>query len=170
MAIREIVVFPDDRLRGKCTEVTEFNDELKALVEDMFETMYDDNGIGLAAPQVAVKKRLVVMDVPKDDSDVQGLNKLVLINPKIINKEGSCESEEGCLSVPEYRAKVDRFEKVSIQYFDENGVEHTLDADGLLAICIQHELDHLDGRLFIDYLSPLKQSMLLKKYKKLKTR
>ena len=167
MAIREIVTFPDERLRQICAPVTEFDDALKELTDDMFETMYDDEGIGLAAPQIGIEKRIVVIDIPEEDGK-QGKNKLVLINPKITAKEGEVASEEGCLSVPEYRAEVKRFEKITLECRDLNGQKQVYEADGLLAICMQHELDHLDGKLFIDYLSRLKRDRLLTKYRKLK--
>lgn len=167
MAIREIVTFPDERLRQICAPVTEFDAALKELTDDMFETMYDDEGIGLAAPQIGIEKRIVVIDIPEEDGK-QGKNKLVLINPKITAKEGEVASEEGCLSVPEYRAKIKRYEKITLECQDLNGQKQIYEADGLLAICMQHELDHLDGKLFIDYLSRLKRDRLLTKYRKLK--
>lgn len=168
MAILDVVVFPDERLRVKCKQVTEFNDELKTLAQDMFDTMYDDNGLGLAAPQVGDSRRIVVMDIPKDEDGEQGHNQIVMVNPQIIEKEEEMESSEGCLSVPEYNASITRFNRVKAKYFDLDGVEHTIEAEGLHAVCIQHELDHLDGKLFIDYLSPLKRNIVLRKYKKLK--
>lgn len=167
MAILDVVVFPDERLRQSCTDVTEFDDKLKKLVDDMFETMYDDDGIGLAAPQVGVNKRLVVMDVLFNE-DTGESQKLVLINPVIIEKSGQVPSTEGCLSVPEYRAEITRYEKVTVEALDVNGQKQIYHADGLLAICMQHELDHLDGKLFIDYLSRLKRERLLTKYRKYK--
>ncbi|MCL1602719.1 peptide deformylase [Succinatimonas hippei] len=167
MAIREIVTFPDERLRQICAPVTEFDAALKELTDDMFETMYDDEGIGLAAPQIGIEKRIVVIDIPEEDGK-QGKNKLVLINPKITAKEGEVASEEGCLSVPEYRAEIKRYEKITLECQDLNGQKQIYEADGLLAICMQHELDHLDGKLFIDYLSRLKRDRLLTKYRKLK--
>lgn len=167
MALREVIVFPDERLRRKSEEVKDIDDELRDLIADMFDTMYADDGIGLAAPQVGVHKRLVVMDVVLDEETGEHL-KLVLINPVITERQGEVTSTEGCLSVPEYRAEVKRAEIIKIEALDENGQKQTLEANGLLAICIQHELDHLDGKLFIDYLSRLKRERLLVKYKKLK--
>lgn len=167
MALREVIVFPDERLRRKSEEVKDIDDELRVLIADMFDTMYADDGIGLAAPQVGVHKRLVVMDVVLDEETGEHL-KLVLINPVITERQGEVTSTEGCLSVPEYRAEVKRAEIIKIEALDENGQKQTLEANGLLAICIQHELDHLDGKLFIDYLSRLKRERLLVKYKKLK--
>lgn len=165
MAIREVLVFPNPKLRVKCKDVTAFDDSLKQLVEDMFETMYADEGIGLAAPQIGVNYNLVVMDVPKEEQEQDGSNKRVFINPIITKKDGNVQSEEGCLSVPEYRASVPRATTVSVEALDENGQKFTLDATGLEAICIQHELDHLNGRLFIDYLPTIKKEKLLKEYK-----
>ena len=157
----------DPILEKTCKEVKEMTPRIRELIEDMFETMYDDEGIGLAAPQIGIEKRIVVIDIPEEDGK-QGKNKLVLINPKITAKEGEVASEEGCLSVPEYRAEVKRFEKITLECQDLNGQKQVYEADGLLAICMQHELDHLDGKLFIDYLSRLKRDRLLTKYRKLK--
>ncbi len=169
MAILKVVHFPDDRLRVKCRPVaeTEIDDKLRALAADMFDTMYDDEGIGLAAPQIGLDIRMVVIDIPEQDG-TQGKNQIVLINPVITRAEGEVVYSEGCLSVPEYNAEVTRAERIQVRALDLNGQEQVYDADGLLAICMQHEIDHLDGRLFIDYLSSLKRAMLLKKYSKLK--
>ncbi len=168
MAIREVVVYPDERLRKICTEVTVFDDELAQLAADMFETMYDDDGIGLAGPQVGVSKRIVVIDVPPEGQEQGGEGRLVLINPVITAHSGGVISQEGCLSVPEYRAEVPRFERVHLEAQNVKGEKVAYDAEGLLAICMQHELDHLDGKLFIDYLSRLKRDRLKTKYTKLK--
>lgn len=169
MAILKVVHFPDDRLRVKCRPVEVIDDKIKTLAADMFETMYDDEGIGLAAPQVGLDIRMVVIDIPDDDGK-QGKpeNQVVLINPEIISREGEVLSAEGCLSVPEYTAEIPRAEKVQVKALDLNGDEIIYNADGLFAICMQHELEHLDGTLFIDHLSALKRGMLLKKYSKLK--
>lgn len=161
MAILDVLTFPDERLRNVAKPVSTVDSSIKQLVSDMFETMRDENGIGLAATQVNVHKRVVVMDVSEEQD-----NPLVFINPEIIHKEGSTISEEGCLSVPNNYAKVDRAEKVKVKALNENGEEFELDADGLLAICIQHELDHLKGKLFVDYLSPLKRQRIKKKLEK----
>lgn len=161
MAILEVLRFPDERLRTVAQEVAQINDGTKKIVSDMLETMYDENGIGLAATQVDIHQRIVVIDVSEE-----GDEPLVLINPEIIKKDGSKISEEGCLSVPGSYAKVDRAETVTIKAFDENGNQYEKDADGLLAVCIQHELDHLKGILFIDYLSPLKRQRIRKKLEK----
>ena len=141
--------------------IDEVNSEIKQLVADMFETMREEKGIGLAATQVNQHVRLVVMDVSEEQNEPR-----VFINPEIVNKEGSTISEEGCLSVPGNYAKVDRAEKVTVKALDGEGEPYELEADGLLAICIQHELDHLDGKLFVDYLSPLKRQRIRKKLEK----
>lgn len=161
MAILEVLTFPDERLRTIAEPVSEVNDEIKQLVDDMFETMRDEKGIGLAATQVNVHKRVVVMDVSEGQTDPK-----VFINPEIIEKRGSTISEEGCLSVPGNYAKVDRAESITVKALDRNGDPFELTADGLLAICIQHELDHLQGTLFVDYLSPLKRQRIRKKLEK----
>lgn len=161
MAKLEVLRFPDERLRTVAEPVAEVNDEIRQIVKDMLETMYDENGIGLAATQVDIHKRIVVIDVSEE-----GNEPLVLINPEIIAKDGSTISEEGCLSVPQSYAKVDRAEQVTVKALNENGEECTYEADGLLAICTQHELDHLMGKLFIDYLSPLKRQRIRKKLEK----
>lgn len=168
MATLDIVVFPDERLRVKCKTITKFDDELKQFAQDMFDTMYDDNGLGLAAPQVGSDKRIVVMDVPLEEDGEQGFNKIAMVNPEIIEKSEPTDSTEGCLSVPDYNACINRYNKVKAKYYDLEGKECIIEAEGLQAICIQHELDHLDGKLFIDYLSPLKRDIVLRKYKKLK--
>ncbi|GFD69920.1 peptide deformylase 1 [Alteromonas sp. KUL156] len=161
MAILDVLSFPDERLRTVAKPVEEVNDEIRQLVSDMFETMKDENGIGLAATQVNRHVQVVVMDVSEDQSEPR-----VFINPEIIRKEGTTISEEGCLSVPGNYAKVERAEAITVKALDKNGDSFELDADGLLAICIQHELDHLKGKLFIDYLSPLKRQRIRKKLEK----
>ncbi len=169
MAVREVIIYPDETLRKPCTEVTEFNEDLKTLTDDMFETMYKFEGIGLAGPQVGVNKRIVVIDIPEEDGS-QGNNKLVIINPKITKLEGDkVPSQEGCLSVPGYQDEVERFSRVTVEYQDLNGNKAVFDnVDGLFAICLQHEIDHLEGKLFIDKLSRLKRERLKKKFEKLK--
>ncbi|PRO67332.1 peptide deformylase [Alteromonas gracilis] len=161
MAILDVLSFPDERLRTAAKPVEEVNDEIKQLVSDMFETMKDENGIGLAATQVNRHVQVVVMDVSEDQNEPR-----VFINPEIIRKDGSTISEEGCLSVPGNYAKVERAEAITVKALDQNGESFELDAEGLLAICIQHELDHLKGKLFIDYLSPLKRQRIRKKLEK----
>jgi peptide deformylase len=165
MALREILIVPDPRLKKECEPVTEVNDEIKTLLDDMLETMYAAPGIGLAAPQIGVMKRVVVMDVSDDKDKPEPLK---LINPEIIwESEETSIYQEGCLSIPEQYADVERPAEVGMRYMDENGETHEIEADGLLATCIQHEIDHLDGVLFTDYLSALKRNMILKKVQKL---
>ena len=147
--------------------VTIFDDKLRQLAVDMLETMYEERGIGLAANQVAVLKQIVVVDVMAGDEDHGQREPQVLVNPKIVTASGETAIEEGCLSVPELRAEVPRAEKITVEYQDLEGQLQTLEADGLLAICLQHEFDHLRGRLFIDYLPPLKQRMVKKRLAKL---
>ncbi len=158
MAKLEILRYPDNRLRQVAKKVTDFNAEIKTLVKDMAETMYDAPGIGLAAIQVNVAKRVVVIDITEDKSNLQ-----VFINPIIKSKAGNVTSEEGCLSVPEIFAAVERAEHVVIEAQDTQGHTFTTEADALLAICIQHEIDHLDGKVFVDYLSRMKQDRIRKK-------
>ena len=165
MALREILIVPDPRLKKECEPVAEVNDEIRELLNDMLETMYAAPGIGLAAPQIGVMKRVVVMDVSDDKDKPEPIK---LINPEIIwESEDTSVYHEGCLSIPEQYADVERPAEVGLRYLDENGKEHEIEADGLLATCIQHELDHLDGILFTDYLSALKRNMIMKKVLKL---
>src|SRR5579862_2954509 len=161
MALRTILEYPDPRLRTRAQPVTRFDAELGRLVDDMFETMYAAPGIGLAATQVDVHKRVIVMDVSKDRDEP-----LVFINPEILSREGEEISEEGCLSVPENFAEVKRAAKVRVRAQDRNGDVFERDYDDILAVCIQHEIDHLDGKLFVDYLSDLKRERIRKKLEK----
>lgn len=158
MAILEILVYPDPRLRTIAQPVDNVDDEIRQLVRDMTETMYDANGIGLAATQVDVHKQVIVMDLSEERDQPR-----VLINPKIVEKNGEQVYDEGCLSVPEYYAPVKRAEQIKITALDQQGEIYELEADGLLAICIQHEMDHLQGKVFVDYLSRLKQDRVRKK-------
>src|ERR1700709_1142436 len=146
MALLTILEFPDPRLRTKAIPVTEVNDDIRRLIDDMVETMYAANGVGLAATQVNVHKRLVVIDISEERNEPRAF-----INPVIVNREGVEISEEGCLSVPGSYDDVERAQLVTVKALDRNGVEFTLPADVLLAVCIQHELDHLEGKLFVDY-------------------
>ncbi len=165
MALREILIVPDPRLKKECEPVEAVNDEIKTLLDDMLETMYAAPGIGLAAPQIGVMKSVVVMDVSDDKDKPEPLK---LINPEIIwESEETSIYQEGCLSIPEQYADVERPAEVGMRYMDENGETHEIEADGLLATCIQHEIDHLDGVLFTDYLSALKRNMIMKKVQKL---
>ncbi|QJQ94500.1 MULTISPECIES: peptide deformylase [Halomonadaceae] len=162
MAKLPILEFPDERLRTKAVPVSEVDDEVRRLVDDMLETMYDARGIGLAATQVDVHRRIVVMDV----SDGQGEPR-VMINPEYTPLGDEREPlQEGCLSIPEYYAEVPRALRVHLKALDRDGNPYELEADGLLAHCIQHEYDHLEGVLFVDYLSPLKRDRVLKKMQK----
>ncbi|MFC0119881.1 peptide deformylase [Pseudoalteromonas xiamenensis] len=161
MARLEVLRFPDERLRTVAAPVAEVNDEIRQIVKDMLETMYDENGVGLAATQVNIHQRIVVIDVSEERDEP-----LVLINPEIVEKAGCTISEEGCLSVPSSYAKVDRAETVTVNALNEHGEAYSFEADGLLAVCVQHELDHLIGKLFIDYLSPLKRQRIRKKLEK----
>ena len=159
----EILSFPDDRLRTKAKKVLQVDNKIRELVDDMFETMYDAPGIGLAATQVNVHQRIVVIDVSKEKDQP-----LCLINPEIIEKDGEEECEEGCLSVPGIYEKVQRADRIKVRALDRDGKEFELDTGDLLAVCIQHELDHLNGKLFVDYLSPLKRQRIRKKLEKQK--
>ena len=158
MAKLEILTYPDNRLRQVAKPVTEFNDSLRILSENMAETMYAAPGIGLAAVQVDVPLRLVVMDLSEEKNQLK-----VLVNPEIIHQEGTVCMQEGCLSVPEIYADVERAEKVTLRAQDINGKEFEIEADELLAVCIQHEIDHLNGKVFVDYLSRMKQDRIRKK-------
>jgi peptide deformylase len=158
MAKLTILEFPDPRLRTRAADVDTVDDELRKLVDDMFETMYDAPGIGLAATQVDVHKRLLVVDVSPDKSAPHAL-----INPVILEKDGVTATEEGCLSVPGYYEEVERAEHIRVRFLDGNGEQQEMEAEGLLAVCIQHEMDHLDGKLFVDYLSEAKRMRIRKK-------
>lgn len=163
MSELQVLIFPDDNLRKVAKPVEVVTPEIHKILDDMREKMYEDQGIGLAATQVNIHQRLVVIDI----SDTQD-QPLFLINPVITDKRGEDGIEEGCLSVPGFRGFVPRAAEVTVKALDRDGNEFTLDADGLLAICIQHELDHLDGKLFIDYLSQLKRKRIQDKLVKIK--
>ena len=166
MTIRKILTEPDPFLRQKSEPVNEVNDEVRTLMDDMLETMYDAPGIGLAAIQVGVPKRIIVIDLSKEK---EKKNPLYFVNPELITKSKKDASyEEGCLSVPNQFAEISRPDSCKVKYLDYNGSEKILEAQGLLATCIQHEMDHLEGILFIDYLSKLKKSMIIKKLSKQK--
>ncbi len=158
MAILDILHYPDKRLRTVAKPVEKVDDSIRKLVEDMFETMYLAPGIGLAATQVDVHQQIIVIDTSEDKSQP-----LCLINPEIIAEEGSESCDEGCLSVPDIYETVERSEKVTVKALNESGDEYTLEAGELLAVCIQHEIDHLKGKLFVDYLSPLKLQRIKKR-------
>ena len=161
MAKLTILEFPDPRLRTKATPVETVDDTLRTLIDDMFETMYDAPGIGLAATQVDVHKRLLVADVSSDKSDPH-----VFVNPVIVEKDGVTVTEEGCLSVPGDYEEVARAEHIRVRYLDRDGAEREEEFEGLLAVCVQHEIDHLDGKLFVDYLSEAKRQRIRKKLEK----
>lgn len=163
MAIRKIIYLPDPRLRQVTSPVEIFDAELQLLIEDMFDTMYDANGVGLAAPQIGISLSLSVVDVIGDKSQ-----QLVLVNPQIIESEGEIEYQEGCLSVPSAYDTVLRAEKVTIRAQDRFGQFFEMSAEGLLGECFQHEIDHLNGKLFVDLLSPIKRAMARKKVDKFK--
>lgn len=162
MAILNILQFPDPRLRTVAKRVAEVDDAVREVVANMFETMYAAPGIGLAATQVNIHQRILVMDVSETRSQP-----LCLINPEILAAEGAEQMEEGCLSVPDVFENVERAERVVVRALDERGKDVEIIAEGLLAICIQHEIDHLDGKLFVDRLSALKRSRIRKKFDKL---
>ena len=161
MAILEILHFPDPRLRTVAKPVPVVDDSIRSLVDDMFETMYAAPGIGLASIQVNVPKRLIVIDISEERDQP-----LCLINPEILETSGEETMEEGCLSVPGYYDKVTRAERIRVRALDRDGQPFELEANGLLSVCIQHEIDHLDGRLFVDYLSSLKRQRVRKKLEK----
>ena len=166
MPIRKIIIEPDPILRRKSENLEKVNNELRKLMDDMLKTMYAAPGIGLAAVQVGILKRLIVIDVSKDEKNKAPL---FLVNPQITYKSKSTSiHEEGCLSLPGYFAEIERPSECHVDYLDYNGKKKNLKADGLLSTCIQHEVDHLNGILFIDYLSKLKKDMIIKKLKKYK--
>ena len=161
MAILTILEFPDPKLRIKAVRINVIDDKLQPIIENMLETMYSAPGIGLAATQVNIHKRLLVADVTNDQTDPY-----VLINPEIIHKEGKTVTQEGCLSVPDYYADVERAEKIVVNNLDYEGKIQKKEFNELLAVCIQHEIDHLDGKLFVDYLSEAKRQKLRRNLKK----
>ncbi|MEX0447025.1 peptide deformylase [Xenorhabdus sp. SGI246] len=162
MSVLQVLHYPDERLRIVAKPVEKVDAEIQRIIDDMFETMYEEEGIGLAATQVNIHQRIVVIDVSENRDQ-----RLVLINPELVNESGETGIEEGCLSVPEQRAFVPRFERIKIKALDYHGQLFELEADGLLAICIQHEMDHLIGKLFVDYLSPLKRQRIRQKVEKI---
>lgn len=161
MAIRKILHYPDPRLRRKALPVDTVDGEIRTLIDDMAETMYQAPGMGLAAPQIDVSKRVFVIDISEARNDLR-----VLVNPELLTQEGEQTMEEGCLSVPGVYEEVTRAEKVTVRALGGDGKPFELEADGLLATCVQHEIDHLDGKLFVDYLSRLKQQRVRKKLAK----
>ncbi len=157
MSLKTILHYPDNRLRQVCPEHTEYDEALKLLISDMFETMYHEKGIGLSAIQINVITRVITIDVSKERNE-----QLVLINPIITEKKDPIFFDEGCLSVPGFYEKVERYNYITLEANDVNGKKFSLDASELLAVCIQHEIDHLDGKLFVDYLSDMKRSKIEK--------
>ncbi len=158
MALLDILEFPDPRLRTKASSIENVDGKIAKMADDMLETMYQAPGIGLAATQVNFHKRLLVVDVTEDNS-----SPLILINPKIIASEGEIETNEGCLSVPGFYEPVTRFQAITVEAVSREGDVFSLDAEDLLAVCIQHEMDHLEGKIFVDYLSSTKRQMIRKK-------
>ena len=165
MALRVVVKFPDPRLKEVSKPITEIDDDLRELARDMIDVMYDEPGIGLAAPQVGASVRMFVIDTEWSDDGI-GQNPSVVLNPEISDREGKITWEEGCLSVPDYVANVDRDARITLRGMDLDGNPIEEHAEGLRAVCIQHEVDHLDGILFIDRISRLKRSLYVKKRKK----
>lgn len=161
MAILDVLTYPDPRLRKQAVPVETVDETIRQLVDDMVETMYAAPGIGLAAVQVNVQKRVIVIDISEDQGDLR-----VFINPEITEKSGEQESEEGCLSVPGIYAPVTRADSIVVNALDRNGAEFKLESTGMLAVCIQHEIDHLEGKVFVDYLSRIKQERIRKKLSK----
>jgi len=161
MALLNILHFPDPRLRRMAQPVEQVDAALKALIDDMLETMYDAPGIGLAAPQIGVNQRFMVIDVSEESNEP-----LVFINPELLSAEGEKDYDEGCLSVPGYYEPVTRPDVIRVRAMDKNGEQFEMDADGLLAVCIQHEIDHLDGKLFVDYISNLKRQRIKRQLEK----
>lgn len=161
MALLKILEFPDPRLRKKALPVEAVDDALRKLIDDMFETMYTAPGIGLAATQVDVHRRVLVADVTPDST-----GPFVLVNPELLQKDGIAVTEEGCLSVPGYYEEVERAEHIRVRYLDRDGKVIEQDMDGLLAVCVQHEMDHLQGKLFVDYLSEAKRQRIRKRLEK----
>ena len=161
MAVRTILEYPDPRLRTRAQPVSEFGPELGQLVDDLLETMYAAPGIGLAATQIDVHKRVIVIDVSEERNEP-----LVLVNPEILNREGATTVEEGCLSVPEIFGEVERATRVRLRAQERDGTSYERDCDEILAVCVQHELDHLEGKLFVDYLSDLRRERIRKKLEK----
>ena len=161
MSLLNILEFPDQRLRKKAVPVAEINSGIRRLVDDMFDTMYEARGVGLAATQVNVQQRVIVMDISEEKD-----TPVCFINPEIFAKDGVEESEEGCLSVPGFFEKVKRAEHIKVKALDRDGKTFELEANDLLAVCIQHEIDHLEGKLFVDYISSLKRNRIKKKMEK----
>ena len=166
MAILDILKYPDPFLKTKGRPVSKFNEDIRKLISDMIETMYFARGIGLAATQVGVDKRVTVLDVPNGENYQRGKNLITLINPEVVYHEGDIKYEEGCLSIPGFTSEIKRFANLTLKAFDKDGKDFEMKAGGLHAIAIQHEIDHLNGLLFIDRLSKLKRDIIKRKIKK----
>ena len=165
MSIKPIILLPEPVLREQSAPIERFDDDLKRLVSDMTQTMYDAPGIGLAAIQIGIARRILVIDIAKDEDNQ---TPQIFINPEIVkHSEVTSVYEEGCLSIPEYYAEVERPAEITVNYLDLSGKKQVIETDGLMATCLQHEIDHLNGVLFIDYLSRLKRQMVIKKFTKL---
>ena len=161
-----ILIAPDPLLKKKAKPVAAVDSRVRRLLSDMLETMYADRGIGLAAPQVGILERLVVIDIADEDAEPRPLS---LVNPEIVwRSEETMICNEGCLSLPDYYADITRAAEVRVRYLDEKGKAREITGDGMLSVCLQHEIDHLEGKLFVDYLSPIKRSIILRKLKRLK--
>lgn len=166
MSMLNIHTYPDPILKELAKSVDEVDVSIRRLLDDMAETMHANAGIGLAAPQVGVSKRVIIVDIDPTEDKEPASNLIEFVNPKITEHDGEIEWEEGCLSVPEFTVKIKRLEKIKVEALDRNGKEFTLDAEGLLSIAIQHELDHLNGKLIVDHASRLKRDLYLRKIKK----
>jgi peptide deformylase len=169
MSLLTIRVFPDDVLKRKAEPVATVDDGVRKLLADMAETMYASHGIGLAAPQVGVSRRIVVIDVPADEEEgTKGSGLLYLVNPRIVARDGSTTTTEGCLSFPRLEIDVKRAARVRVAHLDDRGEERETAADGLLAICLQHEIDHLDGVVFVERLGPVSRRLALREFERLR--
>jgi peptide deformylase len=167
MAIRPILTLPDPRLRQRCVPVSKVDDTMRTLMDDMLETMYDAPGIGLAANQIGETPRVVVVDVAKRQEESASANPMCFVNPEIVwSSDDVSVYQEGCLSIPEYYEDVERPAKVRVKFLDRDGASCEIEADGILATCLQHEIDHLNGVLFIDHISRLKRERIVKKFSK----
>jgi len=167
--IRDVVIYPDKRLKQVSSEVNEFNEELHTLLDDMFDTMVKKKGVGLAAIQIGVPKRVLIVNLPEDDSEDAVIKKeetLEIINPVFTTMEGQCKNQEGCLSVPGFFEDVERAKHIVMEYQDRFGEPKVIDSDSFLAIALQHEMDHLDGKVFVEKLSILKRKKFEKEWKK----
>lgn len=162
-----VVVYPDKRLKLVSKDVTEFNSDLHSFLDNMYDTMIESNGIGLAAIQVAKAQRILVLCMPDEEGEQHYEDLLEIINPVISNEQGTIVYQEGCLSVPSFYEDIERYEKINLEYQDRHGKTYKLEAEGLLSVAIQHEIDHLDGKLFIEKLSYMRRKKFEKEYKKL---